>query len=332
MLKRGLRRGFTLVELLVVIAIIGILVALLLPAIQAAREAGRRISCGNNIKQLVLGMQTYHDVHQSLPISYGNNHMYGIDSTGKSWMIGILPFIEQKPIYDQIRWDPTPSATYDDVGVDPNDVNTPNARLADTVIKAFMCPSDGDNGRGRLPGRANAGDTTRAITNYKACCGANWAWPGSGGQLAEDIQPAPSPGDANGLDRGNGIICRNADNQPRNYHGLEFVTDGTANTFAIGEAVPAWCTHSWWWWWNGTTATCGNPLNYKPSFILDGTHTLEQQATNWPNNYSFMSRHATGGQFGMCDGAVKFVPETVDFTTYKRLATAAGGRPAQLPQ
>jgi prepilin-type N-terminal cleavage/methylation domain-containing protein/prepilin-type processing-associated H-X9-DG protein len=326
------RSGFTLVELLVVIAIIGILVALLLPAIQAAREAGRRISCGNNIKQLALSLHEYHDIHNALPISYGGTGNWGPDYSGKSWIIGVLPIIEQKVLYDNIAWIPSPSATSHLQGHDGNvTINTP---IAKTVIKPLLCPSDGDNGRGRLGGRANMpGGTLYGITNYKANAGANW---GTGNhnatQIAEDRIPPPQPTSSDGLDRGNGIICRNVNGEAINYRDFAFITDGTANTFAIGEAVPKWCTHTQWWYFNGTTATCGIPLNYKTPAILTGSQTLEGQAGDWPNNYSFFSRHPNGGQFGMCDGAVKFVPDTVDFQTYKRLATAAGGRPAQLPQ
>jgi prepilin-type N-terminal cleavage/methylation domain-containing protein len=131
------RQGFTLVELLVVIAIIGILVALLLPAIQAAREAARRASCNNNMKQLVLAMQNYHDTFQRFPISYGGNGQYNANGTGRSWMIGILPMIEQQALYDQIRFDQPLS-------------HADNTAVSRTVIPAFLCPSDGYGAGGTL--------------------------------------------------------------------------------------------------------------------------------------------------------------------------------------
>src|SRR5690349_21008854 len=103
--------AFTLVELLVVIAIIGVLVALLLPAVQAAREAARRMQCSNHLKQIGLGLQNYHDVFQSLPygararfVNINNNSPTGANGAtqnwGPSWYVGILPFCEQKPLSD----------------------------------------------------------------------------------------------------------------------------------------------------------------------------------------------------------------------------------------
>ena len=100
-------RGFTLVELLVVIAIIGILVALLLPAVQAAREAARRMSCGNNLKQLALSLHNYHDVHKSFPFGIrASTDGSGASQNGwgPSWYVGTLPFCEQQPMYDAFAW------------------------------------------------------------------------------------------------------------------------------------------------------------------------------------------------------------------------------------
>src|SRR5438477_5790761 len=112
---RGMKRkAFTLVELLVVIAIIGVLVALLLPAVQAAREAARRMQCSNHLKQIGLGLQNYHDTFQSLPygararcVSTTTNNNCPITSMangfGPSWLMGILPFCEQKPLADLLE-------------------------------------------------------------------------------------------------------------------------------------------------------------------------------------------------------------------------------------
>ncbi len=105
MRRKFVGRGFTLVELLVVIAIIGILVALLLPAIQAAREAARRTQCNNNLKNIGLGLQNYHDTYKTFPMGAmhtGYAHRRTTRPFGPSWQYGILPFMEQRNIYDKI--------------------------------------------------------------------------------------------------------------------------------------------------------------------------------------------------------------------------------------
>lgn len=319
------RKAFTLVELLVVIAIIGILIALLLPAVQAAREAARRAQCTNNAKQLVLAMHNYHDVHKILPINYGNHPVVPINwgdirvNQAHSWMQLILPFIEQQPLHDRIRFDEPLS-------------HPDNEAVSLTVISAYLCPSD-SHADGVMPGRANlpgGGPDQRAVTNYKACAGGNWAW---GDALCRFAWPsARYANNYNGLDAGDGIICRNYNNNKLLYTKLAHITDGTSNTFAVGEAVPAWCTHTWWWHFNGTTATCGIPLNYVSDAIrADPNQTLESRAWDWPNNYSFMSRHPGGANFGICDGSVTFVSETIDLTTYRHLANIMDGVPVNLP-
>jgi len=324
-LFRRARRAFTLVELLVVIAIIGILIALLLPAVQAAREAARRSACSNNLKQLGLGIHNYADVYRSpIPISYGNNSVVPInwgntpDCQAHSWMQGILPFIEQAPLYARIHFNLPLS--------DPD-----NTAVSRTVVPTYICPSD-NVGNGLMQNRANLpGNDWRAINCYKACAGSNWAW---GDAICHHTFPAGRwPNDGNGLDRGNGIICRNVDDQPKNFTRLGDITDGLSNTFAVGEAVPAWTTHTWWWWFNGTTATCGIPLNYVSDSIRANptTQSLDSNAGDWPNNYSFYSRHPAGANFGLCDGAVRFISNNIDLTNYRMLANMSDNQPVQVP-
>lgn len=319
------RVGFTLVELLVVIAIIGVLVAMLLPAVQAAREAARRSSCSNNLKQLGLGIHNYVDTYKALPINFGygstntTSPQYNNTNDGRSWIVGILPFIEMNTLYDQIL----PGSL----------ANVPqNVAAAMTPLSALQCPSDGQNEGGTMAGRANVGATGAntagrwGVNNYKGVAGGNWNWGDHTGVSSATVGKWPN--DANGLDRGNGIFCRNADNQPRNYVKLETITDGTSNTLMCGETVPAWCTHTWWWWFNGATATCGVPVNYRKN---QGVGFLTGQAGDWGRNYSFFSNHPGGAQFEIADASTRFIPDTIDLIVYRQLATLSGGESVQLP-
>ncbi|QDS90922.1 hypothetical protein EC9_51400 [Rosistilla ulvae] len=129
---RSLKTGFTLVELLVVIAIIGILVGLLLPAVQAAREAARRMSCGNNMKQLGLAIHNYHDTFKSFPTTEIWGDKTGLNVRNFTWLTFILPFIEQSPLHDQIDFSESVMAQTDASG----------NLIRSTVIDSFLCPSD----------------------------------------------------------------------------------------------------------------------------------------------------------------------------------------------
>jgi prepilin-type N-terminal cleavage/methylation domain-containing protein len=315
-----MRAAFTLVELLVVIAIIGILVALLLPAVQAAREAARRMQCSNNTKQISLSLHNYHDVYNKLPINYRpSGTTFQANYSTWSWMQGILPFIEQAPLYGQL----TPATPMRDAN---------NLRVSETVIRTFLCPSDGLNQNGLMNNRSDVQPTTviKAVTNYKACCGSNWDW-------APFInRPATGrwPNDGNGLIHCNGIICSNSYNVPpsnasevqRNLTPFGAITDGLSNTFALGEAIPAWSQWTWWYCNNASVSTCAIPLNYRR-----GMEELTRFVTNWNRNWGFYSLHPGGATFGLCDGSVTFVSDTIDLTVYRNLATISGGETAMLP-
>lgn len=309
------RPAFTLVELLVVIAIIGMLVSLLLPAVQAAREAARRMQCSNNLKQLALAMHNYHDIHNCFAINYAWRSIPGgggggpaIANTGKSWMQMILPQLEQGPLFNKIDF------RIGLQGTAPNIVQ--NREVANTVIPTYLCPSDGENGGGRLGGRSDVNVNppgTWAVTNYKACAGSNWNW--------GIYRPVSSPsgknaGSPDGLNAGNGLLCSNQQNTNPPTR-MRDVLDGTSNTFAVGEAMPGWSRWNWWYNPNAVTATCAIPLNV----VLRRPKNI----SNWPNNYSFASRHPGGGMFGLCDGSVRFVSDTIDIGTYRALATISSG-------
>ena len=308
------RLAFTLVELLVVIAIIGILIALLLPAVQAARESARRSQCTNNVKQLGVALQNYHDIHKKFAGCYAGSTGNVNLSTGRNWMFAILPFIEQGNLQALTSYTlpmgsgAVGSATY-----------TINTQVTLTVVPAFLCPTD--QNEGGIMGTRSDGAGTRAVTNYKGSCGSNWAW---GDPICQYTFPkggyfAPSN---NGLDATNGIFMRNWNNDPKGWVPMSDVQDGLSNTFLVGEAVPRWSQWNWWWWSNGSTATTGIPLNYSSVAITTsgGTKTLESQWGDWPNNYSFFSRHAgSGANFVFADGHTSFISDNIDLNTYRYL-------------
>ncbi len=302
-------RGFTLIELLVVIAIIAILVALLLPAVQQAREAARRSSCKNNLKQLGLALHNYHDTHRMFPISWNVNYNHNENTQeGFSWMTYILPFVEQPALYDTINF----NSDLADAG---------NNAASQSVITTYLCPSDPLNQNGRLTGRANAPSSTTpyGVNNYKAVGGSNW---NAGDHLAVIcVSCRRNPNTSDFFGASNGLIGRRTGytvNTPSSS--MKDVTDGTSNTLAIGEALPGASNHTWWWNSNAVTGSTGVPLNY---YYPPNKFTIG----DWPRNYNFASEHQGGGQFAMVDGSVRFVSENIDTALYRGLGTISGSEP-----
>ena len=311
--------GFTLIELLVVIAIIGVLVGLLLPAVQQAREAANRSACTNNLKQLALAMMNHESAKGRLPENYGRSEadrqagtgqQYNTNNTGRSWLANCLPYMEELTVYDALPAEGQPMTANIDAYAEP--------------LANVRCPSDGGARRGTRNGRANLGNHPTAgrewgITSYKAVAGGNWAWGDHTGVTQSTNKWGAS---GNGLDRGNGIINRNGDKHPGNVTTLVDILDGTSKTFAIGETVPEWCNHTSWFFFNHATATCGVPLNYR---VEQGNAFLASAHGDWSRNYSFFSRHPGGGSFAFVDGSVAFIQDSISIDVYRQLATIAGG-------
>jgi len=298
--RRNWRSGFTLIELLVVIAIIAILIGLLLPAVQKVREAAARMSCQNNLKQLGIAVHSYHDANNRFPPNGDDIRRSGCCYTSGythwSWIARSLPYLEQDNRYNQL-------------GIS---TNTPLSSvlgfLGNPVIKTLRCPSDDtDDVRTNV---ANMPATGIGSTSYKGVSGSNWAW---GSWTYND----PLVGN-NGLDAANGIFWRSDYIRPLK---MVHISDGTSNTLMIGEDIGKLNIHNGWPYSNTSNGTCCIPLN---NGLVNG-QPGHNNPGDWPNVYSFRSRHTNGGNFCLADGSVRFVSQTVDLTTYRGLCTHASG-------
>ena len=334
------RPAFTLVELLVVIAIIGILVGLLLPAVQAAREAARRMQCSNNVKQLGLAFHNYENTFRNFPLNFAWRSRPGlgaggpaISDTGKSWLQMVLPYIEQNNLFNQIDFSVGLRLTGGIAGPTANIQR--NRDVAQTPIPTFLCPSDGQHENGRMNRRSDAppGLDTFAVTNYKACAGRNWAY---GIYNHPNTLGGRNGGNADGLNAGNGVLSSNQENT-NPITRMRDVTDGTSNTFFIGEALPILSQWTWWYNPNAATATTAIPLNFalrrRPPYNTCGLpagNFARLADCDWGNNYSFNSRHTGGGNFGLGDGSVRFVSDGVDTEVYRGSASISSGEVVSL--
>jgi hypothetical protein len=173
-----------------------------------------------------------------------------------------------------------------------------------------------------MSARSDSGGT-KAVQNYKASCGAAWNW-----AFVNMDNVRWGSTESNGLTKCDGLICSNSQSTPpsdmswvmKNMTRFSTITDGTSNTIAIGEAIPAWSNWTWWYNQNACIATAAIPLNYKR-----GVEKLEASAGNWNRNFGFYSLHPSGANFCMTDASVRFVPDNIDLKLYRALATTEGG-------
>jgi prepilin-type N-terminal cleavage/methylation domain-containing protein len=329
------RRAFTLIELLVVIAIIGILMALLLPAIQKVREAANKMLCQSNMRQLAIACHNYHNDFNTLPRNgsalpahqQDSHTRSGFEGTGCcgtnaprwSWIARLLPYFEQDAL---ARSGDVPNARVN--------LNALTLAVIATDLKATTCPSDSTSPRVRT-GSANVeSGRLAAVTSYKGVSGANWGTDFVG--VTNDTSFStpyrnPVPGSAaaqNGLEKGDGLFWRADMRQGRISLGA--IADGTSNTFMIGEDMGAYCRWNEWALPNGAIGTCAIPPNVgnkipDPDLGFDTAAKIGR----WPTRYSFRSNHPGGVNFVMGDASVRTVSDGIALQIYRALATRAGG-------
>jgi prepilin-type N-terminal cleavage/methylation domain-containing protein/prepilin-type processing-associated H-X9-DG protein len=295
------RRGFTLVELLVVIAIIGILVALLLPAVQAAREAARSMACSNHLKQLGLAVLNYHNTFKQMPINipYREEGPRPPDgASGKGWIVSILPQLEKQSLFDQFVLD----GSFPGQGLDRPE----NRPLIRQVLDVIVCPSSSNQYR-TLTRVWQWGGIEVATTNYQGVMGDSMMGsPSSFGGAAYCNDGGAHYGECSG------IFWRTDSEWPVR---IARITDGTSATMMIGEDLPEYNWHSMWTYSNGSTSSTYAPLNYKPE---------PPDPTIWWELRGFRSDHPGGAHFCFVDGSVRFIQEAIDMATYRALSTKAG--------
>ena len=327
--RRHVRGGFTLVELLVVIAIIGILIALLLPAVQAAREAARRSQCTNNLKQLGLGLHNYADAFQTFPMAY---FVYINPGTGNinigSWGLAVLPYIEQAALKQQYNSNVPAANEFGAIG-------QANIAVLSTPLNTFVCPSapggpqariyDGAIPAGAVPGLPAL--TWRAApSDYCVTTGVLGVF----ANLAYANFPGGAGGNRHGALRDHiTIVGANVGNAPCRFADI---TDGTSNTWVLGERTGGNDIYTKTTSWNLAPAATkaqlvaangggwGDPLNgehWLGGTLASGLPFPPQQgpcAINCTNlrGYGFHSFHPGGCNFLVADGSVSFTSETTD--------------------
>jgi prepilin-type N-terminal cleavage/methylation domain-containing protein/prepilin-type processing-associated H-X9-DG protein len=310
MLAPKRRPAFTLIELLVVIAIIGILMALLVPAVQKVREAAARTQCQNNLKQMGLAMHSFHDANKVFPPGYSASGPY-IDgasdtSPGWGWAAFILPYLEQDNVYRQLNlYQPIPSSP-----------------AIQTMLQVYLCPADlSPQGPFPVPDAFGNALCLAGPTSYAACCG---------NDLSETTDPS-----------GNGVFYRNSQIRIAN------IRDGTSQTILVGERAWGNANGAWAGAIPGGVIMRGQanpclpniPGAWYPSSTMALAHTHLNNALSDPDGSAgmddFSSMHTGGSYFLFADGSVHFVRSvpadnpngsyTPDGLTFQALGTRSGG-------
>ena len=324
-------RAFTLVELLVVIAIIGILLGLLLPAVQAARETARRMQCANNLKQMGLAVHMYHDAHRCFPpgtICPGESE--SSQKTLINWAIAILPYVGQDPLdnlYDHSAYNQDPGA------------NDGNKIVRETRLPVYLCASEPDPGVLCVPGTGPGGDVNRGgaglmyrTASYKCVAGAvrgavplreqGW-W-----DMYFSSWPVPEK-ERRGVMHMVGVLDWRCER-------MGSVSDGASNTLMIGEKSTVtgrqWTSY---WAYPYIYYTMGHSIEHPLSISndMDECFALADAAGVWaaPCARSWGSFHPGVIQFTVVDGSVRTISKYVDLTVLCDISTICGSEGSQPP-
>jgi prepilin-type N-terminal cleavage/methylation domain-containing protein/prepilin-type processing-associated H-X9-DG protein len=300
------QRGFTLIELLLAIAIIGTLIALLLPAVQAAREAARRSSCGNNLKQIGLAINSYESAHNELPpgAKWGRWGPLVKRKDHGSMLVILLPYVEQQAVYNSFDFS---KRTIDGALIPGTD-----RPIGSQTIESYLCPSDLRETlyEGVVPHNYAASRGPTGVFENSLCPCPN-PWSAMEMAKVDDLQEYAGPFTRIGL------ACK-----------INEITDGTSNTIFVGEVRPACSEHVRAGW-----ATTNNGNGYCTTLIPINYDTCNDEATdlchrpfNWTTEVGFKSAHPGGAQFLFGDGSVHFLNDEIDHQNYQYLGAKADGQ------
>lgn len=333
---RQARRAFTLIELLVVIAIIAILVALLLPAVQQAREAARRSSCKNNLKQLGLAMHNYHDVYGSLPPAYVLDPNVSDDEGHWVWSAFLLPYVELGSVFDALNVGDTP-ASY---------AFGQNIQTMQQRYPTFRCPSDASQDVHTEAGYTiDYFDSSGTRTSNVGVSVTNYVVSNNNAYSRANVPPSNY---LDGTTGGTGVFGQNSSISFRD------ITDGLSNSLLIGERayrIPQNPMYGGMLFAVRDNLSQGPTCHNCPIGAASATNTANNQgllsisgsthfginplSTNNHANAAYSSLHAGGAQFVMADGSVRFISENIDNrttsggivdSTFERLASIGDGQ------
>jgi prepilin-type N-terminal cleavage/methylation domain-containing protein len=284
------RRGFTIVELLVGVGIIGVLAAMILPAIAASREAARKIECGNNLHQVGLALHNYHDVFKSFPPGASSSNQL-------SWHVSILPQLDHANLFTQFKFDEG-----DYYSPEPNGKNNPHGLVR---IPQYLCPSSSE--QQSLTSLDKVGHEHTWTTHYYGIMGPR-------GPRAEPDQPEYEQLSVDGFFSAHGLLTLDL------ARSMKDITDGSSNTFVVGELSwnDAKCYRTW----------VRGHIKYTMSGCKNIVEPIGLKFMNKEedfNDISLGSQHPGGTHVLAGDGSVKFLADTIDLYLYKGLSSINGG-------